>query len=243
MAIYHTSEPITNSTYADVEYIKKSMLGFDFTDVDDESLLIVAESASRLIDDYTNNIFYQQQIINEKHTSIEDKDLRLVVRTTYKPIVKIESIRLETVPDEVVVLDTKHIDIHPEKGLIYVYSSGRTYTGSYLDLRRFSNNRDCNIVIDYTAGPLLTPTPIKRATALLVRNMLRPGQLSSGIKLQDDLQGGALKKVQSKSYSEEYDVMNTGAPSMKISTIQQDDFLFTADVKAMLRPYVKFTIL
>lgn len=243
MPIYHTSDPLTSNIYADVDYIKKSMLGFDFTDVDDESLLLIAEAASRSIDDYTNNIFFQEQIINEKHTSIVDKDLRIFVRTNYKPIIAVSEIFLETVPTQQVKLDPSYLDIHPEKGIIYAYASVSATVGTRLDLRRFAYGEGMNVVLNYTAGPLVVPAPIKRATALLVRNMLRPGQLSSGIGLIEAFNTGGLKRVQSKSYEEEYDTMNTGAPSMKMSVASQSDFLFTSDVKALLMPYLKRGVL
>lgn len=242
MSFYHTNPEDHEISYASSEDIKKAFLGFDYTNIADEDLDILAESASRMIDDYTNQIFFQQQIIQEKHNIVQDHLGRLAVRLHYHPIIEINDVFIEILPGQTYPIQQNFIDLHHQQGFYYVYTTQYSWFGRQIDLRA-PNISVGTIVTSYTAGPKKVPSPIKRATCMLVRNLLNPGGLLAGISGDQTTNANPIKKIDSKSYSEEYDTEGGGNSGIKRTLKPEDDLLFTSDVKAMLRPYIRRGVL
>lgn len=232
---------VTN--YAPAAYLKKSMLGLEFDDTteQDENLDMLGETASRMIDDYTKQIFYKTIVQDEKKKAQTDFTSNIVLRTEYKPIVKVLNLRVESIPSEYVNIPLNLLDIHYKQGTITLYPLG--YASVSVALRKNSFISEYfNTVITYEAGYEIVPAPVKRAAALLVRNMLIPGSLAVGIKTTA-INRGPLKKVQSKSYTEEYDTTGITSSGFTGSVATQPDFLFTSDIRILLQPYLKRGVL
>lgn len=242
MSFYHTNPDTDAPSYMTAKEIKHSLLSFDWSDTADEDIEILAETASRMIDSYTNQIFYHAQIVQEKKPLSQDNMLRFVFRTHYKPVWKVNDCFVETIPTDRFSVPLNMLDVQHQQGLIYVYAADYNSVGKYVDLRRYSRPMGY-MVISYDAGPKKVPLAIKRATALLVRNMISPASLTTGVKRDEVTNRGALKKVQSKSYSEEYDVVNSVRQNMKMSIIPETNLLFTSDIRMMLLPFIRHGIL
>lgn len=242
MSFYHTNPDTDAPSYITAKEIKHSLLGFDWSDTADEDIEILAETASRMIDSYTNQIFYPVQIVQEKKPLSQDNMLRFVFRTHYKPVWKVNDCFIETIPTDRFSVPLNMLDVQHQQGLIYVYAADYNSVGKYVDLRRYSRPMGY-MVVSYDAGPKKVPLAIKRATALLVRNMISPASLTTGVKRDEVTNRGALKKVQSKSYSEEYDVVNSVRQNMKMSVIPETNLLFTSDIRMMLLPFIRHGIL
>lgn len=244
MRIPSTSIKKKNYNYAPVEYLKKSMLGmaFDNTPEQDAQLDMLGETASRMIDNYTQQIFYQAQVRHEKKSSVIDHNGNVVVRTEYKPITAVHTLKLESIPAEYVDIGLNLLDIHYRQGTIVVYPLGYTTVSTALRRNNFVSDY-FNTVISYDAGAPEVPSPIQRAAALLVRNMLMPGEVSAGISKDNSVNRGPIKKITSSRYSEEYDTSGGSTGGMTMSIKAEQDFLFTSDVRVLLQSYIKRGIL
>ena len=220
--------------YADYDYIiNKAALGLDFSSLSDpeEVLNSYCEVCSRLIDNYTQNIFYAETITGEKNSAIVDHKGRIVYRTFFKPINTVTKFEVVALPTERVEIALTSLDIHSNKGIVYAYAGNGFKFEGY------------NVQIDYTAGPTTVPSPIQRACALLLRNMLRPGDLSSGVSESSSSNKGTLTKIKSMSYEEHYAQVGGATSGMEMRVKDEDNFLFTSDIKAILIPYTKRGIL
>lgn len=240
MGVEHDLPPVTSDSYADATYIRNALLGieFDGTDVETEQLNELCDVASRIIDNYTQNTFYKQTHVEEKKVMTVDFHGNLIVRTQHKPIRSVSEIKIQGYPVNMDMLQISPLpsfawDVNHKQGYVVVF-------GPYIPCASRSGYKT---LITYESGPDTVPSPIRRACALLVRNMILPGELSAGKKKDQSVNLGDLKRVKSKSYEEEYDTTagSSGGFTMKVK--DEQDFLLTSDIRAILSPYAKIGVL
>jgi hypothetical protein len=226
--------------YIDSDYIiNMALLGLDFTDVEPDAIDEFCETASRLIDNFTQHIFYYDTF-EEKRGVVMDRRGRIIIRTKASPIDVVTKLEIVSIPTERIEIALTSLDIHKSKGLIKAYTHGAV-TQTFM--RNAFKLEDWNTVLFYSGGTNQVPSPIKRACALLVRNLLRPGELTAGIAKLSDANKGELKAVKSMSYEEHYAVGGGSSTGFEMRVKNEPEFLFTSDIRAILSPYCKRGVL
>lgn len=211
--------------------------GLDFTGYSDTVLDAMLESASRVIDNFTNQIFYKDTFTDEKKEMRLDRYGNLVLRPKYKPLVTVTKLELKTQPGDAILIDSSRLDIYKEQGIIKVYGAS---INDYARTSKFDFAEGFyNTILTYEAGYDEVPKPVELATAMIFRNMMRPGDLVNNLGETEKASTGELIKVKSKNYEETYAQESAGSGAISRRVAEEPDLVLTNDVRVLLSPYIK----
>ena len=213
--------------YTTAEFVKDTLqYTVDFSLYTDPVINTYIETASRMIDDYTQRVFYEYTGTEEYEVNWTQEG-NIIVRPKYFPIITLTSLKLRWEPTITPIdLDLQYVEVFKEEGYL-------RYVGNSLSLvppLRRSPIQRMRAIVEYTGGFATIPPQIVMATALIVGNML---------KANNDIQGGSQETLKEKWGASDYSVEYSSSSSDTVATSSY----FTPNVTTMLDTFCRQSVI